>query len=162
MDNRAGEMQVFVAVVEAASFSAAARRLLMTPSTVSKLIARLEGRLGVRLVERSTRRLSLTTEGHLYHQRAVRMLADLDGRTRARNGQCRSERDGPHKRLRRLRDARDRTAPAALLAGTPPHRRGHLPVGRDGRPARVRAFLDFFVPRLRAFMTAEPPEEPPR
>jgi DNA-binding transcriptional LysR family regulator len=78
VDNRAGEMQVFVAVAEASSFSAAARRLVMTPSTVSKLVARLESRLGVRLVERSTRRLSLTTEGHLYHQRALRMLADLD------------------------------------------------------------------------------------
>ncbi|WP_380784768.1 LysR family transcriptional regulator [Sphingomonas sp. R86521] len=78
MDNRAGEMQVFVAVVETGSFSAAARRLKMTPSTVSKLVVRLEERLGVRLVERSTRRLSLTTEGHLYHERALRMLSDLD------------------------------------------------------------------------------------
>ncbi|MFD1951586.1 LysR family transcriptional regulator [Sphingomonas arantia] len=78
MDNRAGEMQVFVAVVEAGSFSAAARRLVMTPSTVSKLVARLEVRLGVRLVERSTRRLSLTTEGHLYNERARRMLTDLE------------------------------------------------------------------------------------
>jgi DNA-binding transcriptional LysR family regulator len=77
MDNRAGEMQVFVAVVEEGSFSAAARRLMMTPSTVSKLVARLEARLGLRLVERSTRRLSLTTEGHVYHERAHRMLADL-------------------------------------------------------------------------------------
>lgn len=78
MDNRAGEMQVFVAVVEEGSFSAAARRLMMTPSTVSKLVARLEGRLGVRLVERSTRRLSLTSEGHIYYERAHRMLADLE------------------------------------------------------------------------------------
>jgi DNA-binding transcriptional LysR family regulator len=78
VDNRAGEMQVFATVVEAGSFSAAARRLMMTPSTVSKLVARLEDRLGVRLVERSTRRLSLTTEGHLYHKRALRMLADLE------------------------------------------------------------------------------------
>ncbi|WP_121120095.1 LysR family transcriptional regulator [Croceibacterium ferulae] len=78
MDNRAGEMQVFVAVAEEGSFSAAARRLVMTPSTVSKLVARLEGRLGVRLVERSTRRLSLTTEGHVYHERAHRMLAELE------------------------------------------------------------------------------------
>ena len=72
-------MQVFVAVVDAGSFSAAARRLVMTPSTVSKLVARLEGRLGVRLVERSTRRLSLTSEGHIYHERAQQMLADLEG-----------------------------------------------------------------------------------
>jgi DNA-binding transcriptional LysR family regulator len=78
LDNRAGEMRVFIAVVDAGSFSAAARRLVMTPSTVSKLVARLEARLGVRLVERSTRRLSLTTEGHVYHERARRMLTDLD------------------------------------------------------------------------------------
>lgn len=78
MDNRAGEMQVFVTVLEAGSFSSAARRLMMTPSTVSKLVARLEARLGVRLVERSTRALSLTTEGHLYHERALRVLADLE------------------------------------------------------------------------------------
>lgn len=78
MDNRAGEMQVFCAVVDAGSFSAAARRLVMTPSTVSKLVARLEARLGVRLVERSTRRLSLTVEGHVYQERAARMLSELD------------------------------------------------------------------------------------
>lgn len=78
MDNRAGEMQIFVAVVDSGSFSAAARLLHMTPSTVSKLISRLEQRLGVRLIERSTRRLSLTTEGHLYHERARAMLAELD------------------------------------------------------------------------------------
>lgn len=71
-------MQVFVSVVEAGSFSAAARKLLMTPSTVSKLIARLERRLGVRLVERSTRQLSLTAEGQLYHERAEALLAELD------------------------------------------------------------------------------------
>lgn len=78
MDNRAGEMQVFVAVAETGSFSEAARRLTMTPSTISKLIARLEERLGVQLVERSTRRLSLTAEGRLYQERATQMLRDLD------------------------------------------------------------------------------------
>ena len=78
MDNRTGEMQVFVRVVEAGSFSEAARQLLMTPSTVSKLIGRMEDRLGVRLVERSTRRLSLTDEGRLFHERSVALLADLD------------------------------------------------------------------------------------
>lgn len=78
MDNRVGEMHVFVTVLAAGSFSAAARRLTTTPSTVSKLIARLESRLGVRLVERSTRSLALTAEGHLYHERSQRLLADLD------------------------------------------------------------------------------------
>ncbi|MBB2167938.1 LysR family transcriptional regulator [Gluconacetobacter aggeris] len=78
MDNRAGEMLVFVRVAESGSFSEAARQLLMTPSTVSKLIARMEDRLGVRLVERSTRRLSLTDEGRLFHERSGALLAELD------------------------------------------------------------------------------------
>jgi len=78
MDNRAGEMQVFVRVAEAGSFSEAARQMLMTPSTVSKLIRRMEDRLGVRLIERSTRRLSLTAEGQLFHERSVGLLTDLD------------------------------------------------------------------------------------
>jgi DNA-binding transcriptional LysR family regulator len=78
MDNRAGEMQVFVRVVEAGSFSEAARQLLMTPSTVSKLIGRMEDRLGVRLIERSTRRLSLTDEGRLFYERSGTLLSDLD------------------------------------------------------------------------------------
>lgn len=78
MDNRAGEMQVFLRVVEAGNFSAAARLLRMTPSTVSKLIGRIETRLGVRLLERSTRRLSLTTEGEIYYERSLGLLAELD------------------------------------------------------------------------------------
>lgn len=78
MDNRAGEMQVFARVVEAGSFSEAARALLMTPSTVSKLIGRIEARLGVRLLERSTRRLSLTAEGQIYYERSLSLLSELD------------------------------------------------------------------------------------
>lgn len=78
MDNRVGEMQVFLRVVEAGNYSGAARRLLMTPSTVSKLIARIEARLGVRLFERSTRRLSLTSEGRVFQEKSVALLAELD------------------------------------------------------------------------------------
>lgn len=78
MDNRVGEMQVFLRVVEAGSFSEAARLLLMTPSTVSKLIGRIEARLGVRLLERSTRRLSLTAEGQVYYEKSLALLAELD------------------------------------------------------------------------------------
>ena len=76
--NRSGEMEVFVRVVDLGGFSAAARALRMTPSAVSKLIARLEARLGARLVNRSTRKLQLTPEGSAFHDRAVRVLADLD------------------------------------------------------------------------------------
>lgn len=78
MDNRAGEMQVFLRVVETGSFSEAARQLQMTPSTVSKLIGRIEARLGVRLLERSTRRLSLTGEGQTYYERSLSLLSELD------------------------------------------------------------------------------------
>jgi DNA-binding transcriptional LysR family regulator len=71
-------MMIFVRVVEAGSFSEAARQMLMTPSTVSKALARIEDRLGVRLIERSTRKLSLTDEGKLYYERSVPLLAELD------------------------------------------------------------------------------------
>ena len=52
-------------------------RLRMTPSAVSKLMARLEARLGSRLVNRSTRKLQLTAEGQAFYERAVRILADM-------------------------------------------------------------------------------------
>ncbi|MBD9648747.1 LysR family transcriptional regulator [Ensifer sp. ENS09] len=77
MDNRAGEMEVFVAVSETRSFSAAARRLKLSPSAVSKLVTRIEDRLGTRLLVRSTRTLQLTPEGEVYFQRAQRILGDI-------------------------------------------------------------------------------------
>ncbi|HEY9238979.1 MAG TPA: LysR family transcriptional regulator, partial [Burkholderiaceae bacterium] len=76
--NRSGEMEAFVQVVERGGFSAAARVLGMTPSAVSKLVARLESRLAVQLVHRSTRKLTLTPEGQQFHERSVRVLADMD------------------------------------------------------------------------------------
>ena len=78
MDNRAGEMQVFLRVVEAGSFSAAARLMRMAPSTVSKLVARIEARMGVRLLERSTRRLSPTAEGRIYYERSLALVGELE------------------------------------------------------------------------------------
>jgi DNA-binding transcriptional LysR family regulator len=75
---RSGEMEVFVRVVAERGFSAAARTLDLTPSAVSKLIARLEARLGVRLLVRTTRALSLTDEGEAYHRAAMRILQDLN------------------------------------------------------------------------------------
>lgn len=76
--NRSGELEVFVRVIELGSFSAAAREFGMSPSAVSKLIARLEQRLGTRLVNRSTRQIKLTPEGCLFYERGVHILADLD------------------------------------------------------------------------------------
>lgn len=81
--NRSGEMDVFVRVVELGGFSPAARAVRMTPSAVSKLIARLEARLGARLLNRSTRQLQLTPEGCAFYERATRILADLEDAERA-------------------------------------------------------------------------------
>jgi DNA-binding transcriptional LysR family regulator len=76
--NRSGEMEAFVQVVESGGFSSAARLLGMTPSAVSKLVARLELRLGIQLVHRSTRKLQLTPEGTEFYERSTRVLADMD------------------------------------------------------------------------------------
>lgn len=78
MNNRAGEMEVFVEAVERGSFTAAAERLGLSPSAISKLITRIEERLGTRLLVRSTRALQLTPEGEAYHQRAVRIIAEIE------------------------------------------------------------------------------------
>lgn len=77
MDNRAGEMEVFVAAAELQSFSAAGRRLGLSPSAVSKLITRIEDRLGTRLLVRSTRIVTPTPEGEIYLARAKRVLAEI-------------------------------------------------------------------------------------
>jgi DNA-binding transcriptional LysR family regulator len=77
MDNRAGEMEVFVAAVEGGGFSAAGRRLGLSPSAVSKLVARLEDRLGTRLLVRTTRTLQPTPEGELYLSRARAILSEI-------------------------------------------------------------------------------------
>jgi DNA-binding transcriptional LysR family regulator len=80
--NRSGEMEVFARVVALGGFSAAAKTFRMTPSAVSKLVARLEARLGVRLINRSTRKLQLTPEGAAYYDRVVRILDDISGAER--------------------------------------------------------------------------------
>lgn len=76
-------MEVFVRVVELGGFSSAARAARITPSAVSKLITRLETRLGARLLNRSTRQLQLTPEGCAFYERAARILADLEDAERA-------------------------------------------------------------------------------
>jgi DNA-binding transcriptional LysR family regulator len=76
--DRAHSLAMFAAVVEQGSFSAAARLLGLSPSAVSRTIDRIEVRLGVRLLLRSTRALSITAEGQAYLQAARRILADLD------------------------------------------------------------------------------------
>lgn len=74
MDDR----EVFFNVVEANGFAAAARRLETTPASVSRRIKSLEQRLGVRLLQRTTRKLSLTEAGERYFREARRLLHELD------------------------------------------------------------------------------------
>lgn len=76
--DRARSLAMFAAIVEHGSFSAAGRALGMSPSAVSRAVDRIEHRLGVRLLLRSTRALSLTAEGQAYLQAARRILTDLD------------------------------------------------------------------------------------
>lgn len=76
--DRARALTLFATVVEKGSFSAAGRVLDLTPSAVSRAVDRIEERLGVRLLLRSTRVLTPTAEGQAYLQAARRILADLD------------------------------------------------------------------------------------
>ncbi|QYD71992.1 LysR family transcriptional regulator [Paraburkholderia edwinii] len=76
--DRLTAMETFVSVIEAGSFSGAARRLDVGQPAVSKSIAQLEERLGVRLVMRSTRGLTPTEAGQQYYQRAKRAIEEID------------------------------------------------------------------------------------
>ncbi len=72
------DLQAFVAVVEAGSFTAAAERLSSAKSAVSRRVSALEERLGVQLLRRTTRVLNLTETGQSFYDHSARILADLD------------------------------------------------------------------------------------
>src|SRR6516225_2126790 len=74
MANSSAEMAIFQRVAERGSFAGAADDVGLSPSAVAKLVTRLETRLGVRLINRTTRRLSLTTEGEIYLEMRARFL----------------------------------------------------------------------------------------
>lgn len=76
--NQLPELIAFVESVDTGSFSAAARVLGTTPSAISKRVAKLEDRLGIRLLQRTTRSLNLTTEGSTYYERVARLLQELE------------------------------------------------------------------------------------
>lgn len=73
-----GELEAFVRSVERGGFSAAARDLKLTPSALSRIVSRLESVLGVRLLNRTTRKLTPTAEGALFLARCRRILADFE------------------------------------------------------------------------------------
>jgi DNA-binding transcriptional LysR family regulator len=93
--DRLDAMQAFVAVADLEGFAPAARKLGLSPSGVTRLIAALEERLGARLLQRTTRKVALTDVGSRYLERIRRILADVEEAERSAEG----ERTRPHGRL---------------------------------------------------------------
>ena len=96
-------MRVFCSVIEAGGFAPAADRMGLSTSAVSRHVAQLEAHLNVRLLNRTTRRMSPTDEGFAYFERCTQLLADLEETEASVSGEARR----PHGRLRL-------TAPIAL------------------------------------------------
>jgi DNA-binding transcriptional LysR family regulator len=93
--DRFDAMQAFVTVADLRGFAPAARKLKLSPSAVTRLIAALEERLGARLLQRTTRSVTLTDAGARYLERIRRILADVEEAERAAEG----ERTRPSGRL---------------------------------------------------------------
>ena len=93
--DRLDAMQAFVAVADLQGFAPAARKLGLSPSGVTRLIAALEDRLGARLLQRTTRSVTLTDVGARYLERARRILADVE----EAEGSAEGERTRPGGRL---------------------------------------------------------------
>jgi DNA-binding transcriptional LysR family regulator len=109
--DRWSAMDAFVRVVETGSFVAAAERLGISTSSLSRLIAELEQHLGARLLNRTTRRLSLTESGQSYYERCVVLLADL-AEAEALAGQAAAEPRGTIRLTCSFSMAEQRVAPA--------------------------------------------------
>src|SRR2546430_11415039 len=90
--DRIESVAIFVEVAERRSFATAARRLARSPAAVTRAVAELEGRLGVRLLNRTTRAVSVTEAGQRFLAGARRVLADLDEIERAAAGEGRAPR----------------------------------------------------------------------
>jgi DNA-binding transcriptional LysR family regulator len=93
--DRIDAMQAFVAVADLQGFAPAARKLGLSPSGVTRLVAALEDRLGARLLQRTTRSVTLTDTGTRYLERARRILADVE----EAEGSAEGERTRPSGRL---------------------------------------------------------------
>src|SRR5437879_1894998 len=93
--DRIDAMQAFVAVADLQGFAPAARKLGLSPSGVTRLIATLEDRLGARLLQRTTRQVALTDAGSRYLERVRRILADVE----EAEGSVEGERTRPSGRL---------------------------------------------------------------
>src|SRR3954452_7596130 len=106
--DRIEAMQAFVAVADRRKFAPAARKLGLSPSAVTRLIAALENRLGARLLQRTTRSVTLTDIGARYLERGMRVLSDIE------------EAEGPAEG--------ERTRPSGRLVGSAPVGFGRLHV----------------------------------
>ena len=93
--DRFDAMQAFVTVADLQGFAPAARKLGLSPSGVTRLIAALEDRLGARLLQRTTRQVTLTDIGARYLERVRRILADVE----EAEGSVQDERTRPSGRL---------------------------------------------------------------
>src|ERR1700722_10173893 len=93
--DRIDAMQAFVAVADLRGFAPAARKLGVSPSGVTRLVAALEDHLGARLLQRTTRSVTLTDVGARYLVRARRILADVE----EAEGSTQDERTRPNGRL---------------------------------------------------------------
>ena len=76
--DRLNMMEIFTRIVDTNSFTKAADSLQLASPAISRAVKELEGRLGVRLINRTTRRLSLTEEGRSYYEAAVKILHAVD------------------------------------------------------------------------------------
>lgn len=95
LENLTGVL-AFVRAAEARSFTGAARALGITPSGVSKAISRLEGHFGVRLLQRTSRSVTLTTEGAAFYERCRQIVTDLESAEQSLS----AAQDAPRGRLR--------------------------------------------------------------
>ncbi|MFM1989433.1 MAG: hypothetical protein RJA99_2390 [Pseudomonadota bacterium] len=86
--DKLGAMRAFVAVVDSGGFGRAAERLALPKATVSQRVQALEAALGVRLLQRTTRRVTPTVDGEAYHGRCLRWLAEIDEAERALRGEA--------------------------------------------------------------------------
>lgn len=128
--DRLDEINAFAAVADARSFTQGARRLGVSAAQVSKLVARLENRLGARLLNRTTRDVSLTDTGRAYLERARQLLEDFQALESSI-----SEQDGPRGLLRISTPATFNTAEltAALLEFAARHPEVSLDVSSSDR-----------------------------
>ena len=116
------DLYFFVQVVDHGGFASAARALGMPRSRLSRRIALLEERLGVRLIQRSTRRFSVTEIGQDYYRHCVAMLVEADaaaaGGTRPRRGRGRCYLRPPAPRPDRQKRWRERNATSSGMTET--------------------------------------------